>query len=155
MLRKPCMPLKRLFVSGEDTLKENSEILKDHPSYINQLMQWLDDTTKIKTRWRLCWRATRDGWKAKTFHDGCDTKGPTVTVVQVGDNYIFGGYTDKNWHRSKYILGWLLIYILFRSRADYADYIQAYYFFHSSFTMDMSIYIYMYTFLYVCMYVYI
>ena len=99
------MPLKRLLVSGEDTLKENSEILKDHPSYINQLMQWLDDTTKIKTRWRLCWRATRDGWKAKTFHDGCDTKGPTVTVVQVGDNYIFGGYTDKNWHRSKYILG--------------------------------------------------
>ena len=43
-----------------------------------------------------CWHAKTDGWAASTFHSNCDGKGPTVTIVQVG-NYIFGGYTDKSW----------------------------------------------------------
>ena len=47
-----------------------------------------------------CWHAKTDGWAAYTFHSNCDRKGPTVTMIQVG-NYIFGGYTDVSWS-SKY-----------------------------------------------------
>ena len=54
--------------------------------------EWLDGLCK----WRLCYRATRDGWSAQEFHACCDDKGPTVTLVKVGDN-IFGGYTDQSW----------------------------------------------------------
>ena len=47
-----------------------------------------------------CWHAKTDGWEASTFHSNCDGKGPTVTIIQVG-NYTFGGYTDVSWF-SKY-----------------------------------------------------
>ncbi|XP_044163643.1 uncharacterized protein LOC122947998 [Acropora millepora] len=43
-----------------------------------------------------CWRAQTDGWAASTFHNNCDGKGPTVTIIQVG-SYIFGGYVDTSW----------------------------------------------------------
>jgi hypothetical protein len=45
---------------------------------------------------RLCWRATRDGWSASTFHSNCNYKKPTVTLVKVG-SYIFGGYATESW----------------------------------------------------------
>ena len=48
------------------------------------------------------WHAKIDGWALSTFHSNCDGKGPTVTIIQVG-NYIFGGYTDVSWF-SKYHL---------------------------------------------------
>ena len=33
----------------------------------------------------------------KIFHEKCDFKGPTVTIIKSNTNYIFGGYTTKNW----------------------------------------------------------
>ena len=50
-----------------------------------------------------CWHAKTDGWAPSTFHSNCDGKGPTVTIIQVGE-YIFGGYTDVSWYSSKYHL---------------------------------------------------
>ena len=46
--------------------------------------------------WFLCYRATSHGWKANTFHDRCDGKRNTVTIIQK-DQYVFGGYTDIPW----------------------------------------------------------
>ena len=48
-----------------------------------------------------CWHAQTDGWAASTFHNNCDGKGPTVTIIQVG-SYIFGGYVDKSWASEYY-----------------------------------------------------
>ena len=47
-------------------------------------------------KWRLLFRASRDGFAAKSFHSKCDYKGPTVTVVQSG-SFIFGGFTEAAW----------------------------------------------------------
>ncbi len=33
----------------------------------------------------------------KIFHEKCDFKGPTVTIIKSNTNYVFGGYTSKNW----------------------------------------------------------
>ena len=49
---------------------------------------------------KLCWRATRDGWSASTFHSNCDYKKPTVTVVKVGQ-YVFGGYATASWEKGE------------------------------------------------------
>ena len=49
-----------------------------------------------------CWHAKTDGSAASTFHDNCDGKGPTVTIINYG-SYIFGAYTDVSWHSSKYL----------------------------------------------------
>jgi len=46
---------------------------------------------------KLLYRASRDGWEAKDFHDKCDGKGGTVVVVKSDEGYVFGGYTDVSW----------------------------------------------------------
>ena len=56
---------------------------------MKNMATWLNDTK----HWVLCYRATIHGLKAATFHENCDNKGSTVTIVRVG-NYIFGGYSS-------------------------------------------------------------
>ena len=73
-------------------LKKSSSVLKGETGFIKQLKKWLGE----KCKWNLCYRASRDGWRAQDFHRYCDNKGPTVVLVKVS-NYIFGGYTDENW----------------------------------------------------------
>lgn len=76
----------------------NSQILSGDTSKISKLNDWLAPhlQNSEKSYWALCWRSSSHGWRSRTFHRYCDGKGPTVTIVKVG-NYIFGGYTDKSW----------------------------------------------------------
>ena len=49
---------------------------------------------------RLLYRGSRDTWLSSRFHELCDNKGPTVTLIKVKNTYgeyISGGYTDKSW----------------------------------------------------------
>ena len=73
-------------------LHKTSTILNGHIEYVKQVLKWLGG----QFQWRLCHRASTHGWSAQNFHTRCDNKGPTVTLVKVGE-YIFGGYTDQNW----------------------------------------------------------
>ncbi|XP_078382135.1 uncharacterized protein LOC144664794 isoform X1 [Oculina patagonica] len=77
-----------------------SEIMKRRdPSYQRALANILKPVMQSNSRWRRCWRASSDGWAATTFHSLCDDKGPTVTIVRVGQ-YIFGAYTSRSWSNS-------------------------------------------------------
>lgn len=49
-------------------------------------------------KWYLTYKATRDGFTIDDFHRCCDGKGPTITIIQSLDNYLFGGYTSVNWN---------------------------------------------------------
>ena len=40
-----------------------------------------------------------DGFDGKTFHNKCNHKGPTLTVIKSEYDYIFGGFTNKIWHK--------------------------------------------------------
>ena len=80
----------RLFYS--EPLFNQSVILSGKIEYDEKLKQWIGGTLTVE----LCWRATRDGWAAKTFHSNCDEKISTVTIVKVGD-YLFGGYATASW----------------------------------------------------------
>ena len=68
-----------------------SGVLHEH----HQLLQTWTGRNYIATE--LCWRASRDGWIATTFHTRCDNKQPTITLIKV-DQYIFGFYVTKSWH---------------------------------------------------------
>lgn len=70
------------------TNEEHKRVLKD----------WL---SPLQGKWRLLFRASRDGFESETFHSNCDNLGPTVTIVKSGNN-IFGGFTDVSWTRSKF-----------------------------------------------------
>ncbi|KAK3735157.1 hypothetical protein QZH41_020253 [Actinostola sp. cb2023] len=74
---------------------EKSTILDQYgnANYFTTVLQ-----SSSTSRWVRCWHASVDGWDVKkTFHPQCDGKGPTVTIVRVGQ-FVFGGYTDVSWH---------------------------------------------------------
>ena len=77
---------------GPHNLQFTSTILNGHIQYVKQVVERLGG----QFQWRLCYQASVHGWSAKDFHTNCDNKGPTVTLVKVGE-YSFGGYTDQNW----------------------------------------------------------
>ena len=78
------------------SLLECSTILNGYNEYAKQLVEWVEDKT---FGWKLCYRASVDGWKIADFHRKCDDVGPTVTLVKCGKN-VFGGYTDQSWKKT-------------------------------------------------------
>ena len=76
-----------------------SVILRDHPDYEQTLKEFMEPVQVTGKQWQLCFRASENSYSASAFHAACDNKDPTVTLVRVGEN-VFGGYTDKGWHRS-------------------------------------------------------
>ena len=77
-----------------------SFIVGNNSDYLSNLTHWLRPVWNGTGDWKLCWRASQDGWSANTFHSLCDNKGPTITIIRVG-KYIFGGYSSLRWP-SKY-----------------------------------------------------
>ncbi|KAK8809943.1 hypothetical protein WA158_000886 [Blastocystis sp. Blastoise] len=61
------------------------------------LVNWLGKEKK----WKLLFRASEHDYKTSEFHNYCDYKGETVTIIKhIGKNNhinIFGGYTDQSW----------------------------------------------------------
>ncbi|ETO18936.1 hypothetical protein RFI_18307, partial [Reticulomyxa filosa] len=53
-----------------------------------------------KKRWKLLFRASKDGFGCSQFHAKCDNKGTTVTIVQSTIGNVFGGYTVLPWQAS-------------------------------------------------------
>ncbi|KAG2374276.1 hypothetical protein C9374_010846 [Naegleria lovaniensis] len=58
----------------------------------------LSDVISQKTKPSLLFRASRDGFNASQFHNKCDNKGATVTIIKSSNDCIFGGYTPLNWN---------------------------------------------------------
>ena len=76
---------------------EDSVIVGNSRNYLRTLRTWLSPVARnVNSAWKLCWRASVDGWASSTFHSRCDGKGPTVTIIRVG-KCIFGGYTRISW----------------------------------------------------------
>ena len=50
--------------------------------------------------WQLIYKATRDGFDAMSFHRLCNNQGPTLTLIQSTNNYLFGGYASESWQSS-------------------------------------------------------
>lgn len=54
----------------------------------------------VKTKWRMIYKASIDGFASLDFHSKCDGHKSTLTVVKTKKNFIFGGYTDATWSHS-------------------------------------------------------
>ena len=82
----------------------NSTILHGNQYYLRHLHRFLASAPEVgeDSSWFLCYNATSHGWGAKTFHDRCDGKKNTVTIIQK-DQYVFGGYTDIPWGKIWYL----------------------------------------------------
>ena len=82
----------------------DSKIIIYENNYKTKLIEWLKNpNNKIKDQNKnikeilLLYRGSRDGYQSKTFHEKCDNKGETLTIIESKDNFIFGGYTEINW----------------------------------------------------------
>ena len=78
-------------------IKNLSELLSDthfvDQQYDSYLREWLGDDYK----WKLLYRASEHDYTAKSFHEYCNDKGPTLIVIKSSGGWIFGGYTTQSW----------------------------------------------------------
>ena len=72
------------------TSKEEKELISN----------WIKENTKKK--FKLLYRASKDGDLIKTFHEKCDNKGPTVMIIKTNTGFRFGGYNPLFWDQSGY-----------------------------------------------------
>ncbi len=78
-------------------LKNPSEFLPDtqlvDQKYDSYLRKWLGSDYK----WKLLYRASEHDYTAKSFHEYCNDKRPTLIVIKSDRGWIFGGYTTQSW----------------------------------------------------------
>ncbi|KAL7546934.1 hypothetical protein ACHAWF_010264 [Thalassiosira exigua] len=60
------------------------------------LRDWLKEDG-ADGKFNLLYRSSRDGLSSYEFHNHCDFKGCTLTIVETTDGYILGGYSNTPW----------------------------------------------------------
>jgi len=98
-----CLSMRKAM----DQYRENhSRLLLAHEFFSFQektsLNQLLKSVSKKIGRIPL-YLASKDGDRGIDFHEKCDGKGPTVTIIETTAGYVFGGYTDVSWSSAN---GW-------------------------------------------------
>jgi len=83
---------KQIILQTQDTGKGFGGTLLTKKEF-KQLDTWIGG----KGKWKLIYKASKDGFDATKFRSVCSNKGPTITVVQSSNGYIFGGYTPLPW----------------------------------------------------------
>jgi hypothetical protein len=81
-------------ISGERQRKINSiesTILSTKPKVFNAFED---------KQMRLLYRGSRDGFRASDFHNKCDNKSNTVTIILTTKDFIFGGFSSLSWDSS-------------------------------------------------------
>ena len=58
-----------------------------------QMSKWIGG----KKKFTLLFKASTDGCTSTAFHNKCNNKGPTVTILYNTNNSVYGGYTSVNW----------------------------------------------------------
>jgi hypothetical protein len=56
---------------------------------------------KTNQKWRLLYRASKDGFSGECFHAKCDGYLGTLTLVRTTNSCIFGGYTQADWKQER------------------------------------------------------
>eukprot|EP01080_Neovahlkampfia_damariscottae_P003694 gene3694-6508_t len=57
--------------------------------------------TGSKKKWKLVYRATKDGWDANDFREKTHEQGPSIVIMQSEMGNIFGGYNCNSWSKTK------------------------------------------------------
>ena len=67
---------------------------------MTQLMQLCQFSSEQK--WKLLYRASRDGYSSAQFHSKCDKKLNTLVLIKSNNGNVFGGYTLQEWSHPTY-----------------------------------------------------
>jgi hypothetical protein len=62
------------------------------------MKQWLLNQLPMKVvTLTLLFSGSTHGWKISKFHELCDDKGPTITVIKSKAGRVFGGFAMQSW----------------------------------------------------------
>jgi hypothetical protein len=92
--------------SLEPQQKETDSVLINS-KHVALICGWLVNDKNISHQnipfeFQLLVRGSKDGFGFKVFHELCDLKGPTITVLRVHNSgELLGGYNPLNWDSSK------------------------------------------------------
>ena len=84
------LKISQLCLKNPSEFLSNTKIVNEQ--YDDKLREWCGDY-----KWKLIYRTSEHGYTAKTFHEYCDDKGPTLVVIKSSEGWIFGGYTTQSW----------------------------------------------------------
>eukprot|EP00026_Physarum_polycephalum_P009736 Phypoly_transcript_09870.p1 GENE.Phypoly_transcript_09870~~Phypoly_transcript_09870.p1 ORF type:complete len:411 (+),score=55.18 Phypoly_transcript_09870:129-1361(+) len=62
------------------------------PSLQDVVRKWLPNQSFF-----LLHKSSIHGFKCPDFHTRCDNKGPTLTIIQSKEGFLFGGYSPESW----------------------------------------------------------
>ena len=102
---KQYLPYLEEYKNKQDEIKIiknlDSLIIENNIKYNKTLKNWIDPNIKIKSE--LLYRMSRDGIEYSKFHNLCDNKGATITLIKLEDGNILGNYTPLSWDSTS---GW-------------------------------------------------
>ena len=83
----------------KDQIKLKEKILSDIITNINEFDIFNKRLLRQNKRtvYTLIYKATRDGDKAETFHNMCDSYNHTLVIIKTLKGRRFGGYTYEKW----------------------------------------------------------
>jgi hypothetical protein len=79
----------------------DSNIIKDDVNCKILLHEWLDEDDSDGA-FTLLYQGSRDGLSNQVFHSNCDNKGCTLTIIELTDGAIIGGYSNTSWSCSNH-----------------------------------------------------
>ena len=74
----------------------DSVIVAENGFYFCHLKQFLTPAVGNISHWKICYRASKHGRYDFIFHQRCNGKNNTLTIIKK-DEYVFGGFTDISW----------------------------------------------------------
>jgi hypothetical protein len=64
---------------------------------MTELMSLCSFKFPLNQKWKLIYRATRDGFGSADFHSKCDSYQNSLVIIKSTNGNVFGGYTKQNW----------------------------------------------------------
>ena len=85
-------------LSNANKLLFNSDIIKNDIKKQNLINDWIKEKLrKNSIKYELIYKMSVNGSTCDNFHQCCDDKGATLTIIETKSNFIFGGFTPLNW----------------------------------------------------------
>ncbi len=81
--------IKNMFLNLSRILGNTILVDRQYDSYLREWFGYY--------KWKLIYRASKHGYTAKSFHQHCDDKGPTLIIAKSAKGWIYGGYTTQSW----------------------------------------------------------
>ena len=83
--------------------------MNDNINFIETIFKWINPKNSLEAE--LLYRKSRDGDTYEEFHNLCDNKGKTLTLIKA-ENFIIGAFTPIDWDIS-YMVGKKMMKVLY------------------------------------------